>query len=302
MRKFLMVISVVWGLALVLAGCEADKPTYSSHDYIMFSDTLYHFPVQDNEEYFNVPVSAMQACDYDRTFGVEVVDRNSNAIEGKHYALESNTVTIKAGELATNVRVRGFYENIGVSDSLGFALRLVTPEDYQWDVYGTDAKVVMQKVCPFDINAFTGYCVVTSTYMMSYMQNVDLRLIRSEKVEDEENAILLKNCFYNGYDIKVKLTTDDILNPLIEVEDGKFGPTADAFGTIYGDGMIRMYQPSNYVSYYSSCENFILMYSVLNVLNKDGSEYGVVGTFVTAVEWISEDEAKKLQREGYPLN
>lgn len=84
----------------------------------MFSDTLYSYPVQDTDDYFDVPVSATQVCGYDRTFGVEVVDKNSNAIEGKHYELQSSTITIKAGERAANVKVRGIYKNIDITDSL----------------------------------------------------------------------------------------------------------------------------------------------------------------------------------------
>ena len=36
-----------------------------------------------------------------------VVDKQSNAIEGKHYRILNNTVTIKAGEMVGNVKVQG---------------------------------------------------------------------------------------------------------------------------------------------------------------------------------------------------
>lgn len=291
-----------WWLALVLAfvmvGCDEDRTLYSGPNYIMFSDSLYMLPVQNNEEYFDIPVSATQTCEYDRTLGVEVIDKNSNAIEGVHYALESNTVTIKAGELVGNVRVRGIFDNIAVADSLGFALRLVTDEDTQWNLYGIDANVLLCKTCPFNIYDFEGYCLVTSTYLYNY-STVDKRLIRSEVVEGEENTLLLKDYFFDGYDVKIKFTTEDLLNPLIEMEEQIFGPTSEAFGTIYGDGKIRMIQPGYYASYYSTCEQFIYQYMTLFVLNKDSSMFGTVGTFMNVVKWISDDEAEKLKREGY---
>ena len=149
-----------------------------------------------------MPVTALQTCDYDRTLGVEIVDKESNAIEGRHYALESNTLTIKAGERVANLKVRGFYENIGITDSLGFALRLVTDESTHWDAYGIGTKVVLKKICPFDIHDFEGPAIVTSTFINQYMQNTSLRLIRTE-VAEEENTILMKNYFYNGYDLKI---------------------------------------------------------------------------------------------------
>ena len=269
----------------------------STPDYIQFSDTLYVLPVVDDEEYHNVPVVATKACDYDRTVAVEIIDASSNAIEGKHYSLESNTITIKAGELVGNVRVRGYHNNIDVYDSLGFKLNLIIPEELQWDLYGTETNVLLQKACKFDINAFKGYCVLTSTYIRNYT-NTDMRLLESEIDPEEENTIILRDYFFDGYDVKVRFKPEDIMNPLIEMDDQVFGPTSDAFGTLYGDGLIRLYQPTAYTSYFSSCEKFIFQYMTLYVPGMDEGS-NTVGTFINAVEWISDDEAERLKREGY---
>ncbi len=298
MKRILLGFCGFFFTILFLTGCEEARTIYSGPDYIMFSDSLYVLPVQNNDDYFDIPVSATQACGYDRTLAVEIIDKNSNAIEGVHYTLESNTVTIKSGELVANVRVRGIYDNIEVTDSLGFALRLVTQENTQWDLYGIDANVMLRKTCPFNIYDFEGYCVLTSTYLYNYT-NVDKRLIRSVVDSEEENTLILKDYFYDGYDVKIRFTTDDLLNPLIEMDEQVFGPTSEAFGTLYGDGIIRMFQPSYYASYYSSCEQFIYQYMTLYVLNKDQSIFGTVGTFMNVVKWISDDEAEKLMKEGY---
>lgn len=299
MKKCLIVLSLVLVLfQLLMGGCKEERAIYNGPDYILFSDSLYVFPVQNNEEYFEIPISATKACNYDRTLAVEVIDRKSNAIEKVHYVLESNTVTIKAGELVTNVRIRGIYDNIAVTDSLGVSLRLVSEPETQWDIYGVDANVLLKKTCPFNICDFEGYCVVTSTYLYDY-STVDKRLIRTEVDPNEENAIVLKDCFFEGYDVKIRFVTNDLLNPLIEMNEQVFGPTSEAFGTIYGDGLIRMYQPSYALSYYSSCEQFVYQYMTLYVRNKDGSEFGTVGVFANVLKWISDDEAEKLMREGY---
>ena len=76
----------------------------------------------------DIPVAATEACSYDRTVAVEVIDKKSNAIEGKHYTIESNTITIKAGERAANVRIRGNYDAIAATDSLGLTLRCSTQQ------------------------------------------------------------------------------------------------------------------------------------------------------------------------------
>lgn len=289
------------GLALAVAfasSCNEGEPLApTTPDYIQFSDTLYVLPVADDVEYHNVPIVATQACDYDRTVAVEIIDATSNAIEGKHYSLESNTITIKAGELVGNVRVRGYHSNIDVYDSLGFKLNLLVPEELQWDIYGTETNVLLQKACKFDINSFVGYCVVTSTYIMNYME-VDKRLVKAEIDPENENTIIMRDYFFDGYDVRINFKDNDILNPLIEMEDQVFGPTSEAFGTLYGDGLIRMYQPTAYTSYFSSCEKFIFQYMTLYVPGMAEGQ-NTVGTFVNAVEWISDDEAEKLKREGY---
>ena len=298
MKKTQILLFAVFALLLTVTGCNEERTPFSGPNYIMFSDSLYVLPVQNNEDYFDIPVAATQTCDYDRTLAVEIMDKNSNAIEGVHYVLESNTVNIKAGELVANVRVRGIYDNIAVADSLGFALRLVTDENTHWDLYGIDANVILRKTCPFDIYDFEGYCLLQSTYLYDY-STVDKRLVRAEVDPEEENTVIIKDYFFDGYDVKLRFTTNDLLNPLIEMDEQVFGPTTEAFGTIYGDGKIRMFQPTNYTSYYSSCEQFVYQYMTLYVLNKDQSIYGTVGTFINVLKWISDDEAEKLMREGY---
>ena len=284
---------------IALASCSQDYTNYSGPSYIMFSDTLYQYAVQESNEVFNVPVSATEKADFDRTFAVEVVPKQSNAIEGRHYRILNNTVTIKAGEMVGNVQVQGIYENIDNTDSLGLTLKLVIPEKYNWtDLYKDYTHVVMQKSCPFDINNFSGWCVVTSTFYSQYLNNVKNRLIKTEVVEGEENTVLLKDVYYKGYDLKLKFNTKNPLEPKVEMDNQIAGPTGEAFGTIYGDGKLRISQPSIYTSYYHSCLKYVLQYVTMSVDKKDGSSFGTVGTFISMFEWISDAEAEKLKEQG----
>ena len=304
MKKIILTtLMAVVAAVLCFTGCKPEYTTYTGPNYILFSDTLYEVAAIDDESYYDVPVVATRACDYDRNVAVEVIDAASNAIEGKHYSIESNTVTIKAGELRGNLRVKGYHSNIDIADSLGFKLQLIVPEEDQWDLYGNTANVLVRKACKFDINAFVGPCVVSSTFIMSYM-NVDKILTRSEVDPKEKNTIIIKDYFYKGYDVKIKFEADDVYNPLIRMDDQRFAATSEAFGTKYGDGYINVYQPTAYVSYYSSCEKFIFQYMSLYVPGmipgvKTPTSDNTVGTFVNAVEWISEDEAERIKREGF---
>ena len=294
MKKLFIGCITVITVLMGLAGCNSERTTYEGPNYLMFSDTLYRYAVQETGEVFNVPVSATVLADYDRTFAVEVVDSISDAVEGKHYRLLSNTVTIKAGECSANVQVQGIYDNIDIDDYLTVGLRLVIPKEEQWSLYGIDSKVVLQKACSFDINSFTGYCKVTSTFFDDYMQTVTMRLIKTSVNPEEENSVILHDLYYNGHDIVLDFDRDNLLEPLVSMEEQVCGTTAEAFGTIYGDGNLLMYQPTMYTSYYSTCEKFVLQYVTLHV---DG--VGTVGTYVNILEWISDAEAEKLKEQGY---
>lgn len=298
MRKIFIGFLAVSAIIIGLTGCEQKRVSYNGPSYLMFSDTLYDYPVQETNEVFKVPVSTTKAVDYDRTFAVEIIDKESNAIEGKHYKLLNNTVVIKAGKMTADVEVQGIYENIAATDSLGFSMRLILPEETEWDLYGKGAKVVLHKTCPFDINNFKGYCKVTSTYLLEMMQT-STRLIKTELSKDEENTVILKDLYYDGYDVKLKFKTGDVYRPYITMEDCVCASTSDAFGTIYGDGKLMMSQPTNYVSYYNTCEKFVLQYVTLSVYNKDKTLYGTVGTYLNILEWISDAEAEDMIQQGY---
>lgn len=298
MRKIFIGFLAVSAIIIGLTGCEQKRVSYNGPSYLMFSDTLYDYPVQETNEVFKVPVSTTKAVDYDRTFAVEIIDKESNAIEGKHYKLLNNTVVIKAGKMTADVEVQGIYENIAATDSLGFSMRLILPEETEWDLYGKGAKVVLHKTCPFDINNFKGYCKVTSTYLLEFKQS-STRLIKTELSQDEDNTVILKDLYYDGYDVKLKFKTGDVYRPYITMEDCVCASTSDAFGTIYGDGKLMMSQPTNYVSYYNTCEKFVLQYVTLSVYNKDKTLYGTVGTYLNILEWISDAEAEDMIQQGY---
>ena len=302
MNKKILTATIVSLVMLVgFTSCQEERVVYSGSQYIMFADTLSVLGVEESEEYADIYISSTKAMDEDRTLAVEVIEQESSAIEGVHYTIESNTVVIKAGELCTSVRIRGHYENLAIDENLPeIKLRLISPEDTHWDLYenkGLETKVMLQKVCPFDINAFTGYAMITSTYLYNYVGGYN-RLIKTEVDPTEENTIIMRDFYYDGYDVKLRFTTDDPLNPLLEMDDQPLVTTGEAFGTKYGDGMLHIYQPSNYVSYYSSCEKFIYQYITLWVPGMAAGT-NTVGTFILAIEWISDDEARVLQSHGY---
>ena len=297
-KKIALAIAASIVMLTTFTSCDEERTLYKGPEYIMFADTLTVLGVENSEEIFDIAIAATAVSDQDRTVAVEVVDKHSNAIEGIHYTLESNTVTIKAGELVGNLRIKGIAENLTVDYDPEVTLHLIADEKYQWELYSGDTtRVVLRKVCPFDINAFSGYAMITSTFLYNYTGSYN-RLIKTEVDTTEENTIIMRDFYYDGYDVKLRFTNDDPLNPLIEMDDQPLVTTGEAFGTIYGDGMLHIYQPTNYVSYYSACEKFIYQFITLWVPGMAAGT-NTVGTFIHAIEWISDDEARIYMNQGY---
>ena len=277
----------------VMASCEPERTIYDGPDYIMFSAERHDLGVMDREEWFEIPISAMRTAEYDRNVGVEVIAARSSAIYGLHYTIESNTVTIPAGELTAMLRIKGNPDAISVSDMLGVTLRLVLNDDEEWENYNTETEIYLHKCCPLDMNAFTGYAVVTSTWAMQYM-NVESVLVHTHLDTEMENTVVVEDMFYKGYDIRITFKNENRLEPLIEMHEAQVvGSTGEAFGTIYGNGKLMMMQPADSGSYYSPCEMFLLQYVTMYVDN-----VGTVGSYANIIEWISDDEAERILREG----
>lgn len=301
MKKiFYTLISVMMAVAVV--SCDEQYVTYKGPEYMMFADTLSTNMVLSDGSTFTVPVASTVACDYDRTIGVEVVDAGSNAIEGKHFSLKSNTVTIPAGKLTANVEVLGHYNNIEPTDSLGFVLKLVMPEQLQWDdLYesGDRTKVVMYKSCPFDINNFTGWCILTSLFIYNYPgDNISYqRLIFTEKHPTEENTLILRSAFYDGYDITIKFNPEDPAKPLVTMDSNQvISDEASVLGWILGDNHILVEGSSYYNSYFNSCQRFVELW-IRTYVENVGETIGTIGDYYNVLEWISDEEAERLKRE-----
>ncbi len=296
-------------IALCMSACsEKNDNLYVGPEFVMFSDTLSTCPVTVDGEYFSVPVVASTISKYDRTFGVQVIDSKSNAIENHHYRLESNSITIKAGEARADVRVRGIYDNIEPEDSLGFALELILPETVQTSLYGKSTNVVLMKACPFNVDAFTGYCVVTSTWLNEFSDNNSYqRLIWTERDLEWEKAhpdsdtsrIIFYDWQYDHYDIKMDFVhkKGKPLEPVVTFDrDQTICDELTAFGIIRGDNNIRIEPTSVYPAFYYSCSDYLTV-GFRAYVNNLSEIYGYVGYFYNVMEWVSDAEARRLMNE-----
>ena len=292
-------MTILFAAVSALSGCHERYITYDDKEYVMFADTMATYPVQKDVEWFSIPVVSTVVKDYDRTFGIEIIDKGNNAIENVHYSLESNTVTIKAGENRADVKVHGYYDNIEATDSLGFELQLVMNSNLVMPGYGKTAKAVLMKSCPFDINNFTGYCVLTSMFLYNYsITGSYQRLVYTEKHPTQENMIICRNWINDGYDVTMTFNADDPMMPIVTMDrDQVASDEGSFFGTAHGDNRILVTNSAYYDSVFYPCGNYLYIWTEMYVENL-GEPVGTVGHFYNIMEWVSDEEAERLMREG----
>ena len=308
MRKIHIYITLAFLAAFSMTACHESYVTYSDAEYVMFADTMAVYPVQAKgakdadgnvvDSTFKIPVVSTVVRDYDRTFGVEIIDKGNNAIEKVHYRLESNTVTIKAGQNRSDVLVHGYYSNIEDTDSLGFELGLVMNESLEMPLYGKSTKAVMMKSCPFNIDDFTGYCIFTSMFLYQYSITGEYqRLIKTEKVDDK--TIICRNWLADGYDILMKFDSSDPMKPFVTIpSDQVASDEGSSFGTVYGDDRLLVEDSPLAESIFYPCGKYLYVWSHMYVEDL-GTSVGTVGHFYNIMEWVSEEEGKRIEREGF---
>lgn len=306
MRRTILLSAILLGA--IFTACQEENIKTFDKEYIMFEDTLNVVPVLDEEDYtIKIPVISSVKCDYERTIAVEVLDipgtMDSVAVEGRDYTIESNTIRIPAGKYRTDIVIRPNYEMFGDNDTLSFELKLVMPEQLCWDMYGDRTRVSMYKVCPFDINSFKGWCVVTSMFLYSYPGVDDSnasyqRLIKTSLDQANENTVILHDWLFDGYDVKIELDPSDPENPTVTMpEDQLISDEESVFGQMNGDNRILGMSSPAYVSYYNNCQKFVSLWMRAYVYDIK-TLVGYVGDFYNIMEWVSDEEAERLQSEN----
>lgn len=284
-------------LMLSLFACEEQYTTYQDETYIMFTEPEQEKFVLQDQDYFAVEVATTKASPKDRTFGVEIVDKGSNAIEGLHYRLHSNTITIPAGEMSTEIKIRGYYDNIQPTDSLGFVLKLIIPEQLEWNLYeeSLTSKIKLRKSCPFVREEFTGWCLVTSLMLYDYpgSNRFYQRLIRTEAHPSRPNSVIMKDFLYDGYDITLDFATENPAEPFITIEEQVISDEKSIFGIAWGDNKVLVKHSRNAASYYNSCQQFAAIW--LHAYIEDlGTPIGTVGHYYNIAEWVTDAEAEDI--------
>lgn len=297
--NYIYKVAAVAALVLSALSCEQNYITYHDAEYVMFADTAKTYVVREDMLTFDVPIVSTVSCDHDRTFAVEILDPSSSAVEGRDFQLVSNNFTIPAGELVGNVSVKGNFENLESENDLSFTLKLVMPENLIMPLYGDETIVHLRKTCKFNRQNYTGYAVVTSLFLYQYSVTGDYqRLIRTSPDPDDENGVILHSFLSDGYDVKIHFDDEtDPANPSITMPSGQIvSDEATIFGMVHGDNHILIETSNQGPSYFFSCRSVALMVNRFYV-QKIGDDIGTVGHFMSEIDWVSDAEADRLERE-----
>lgn len=79
----------------------------------------------------------------------------------------------------------------------------------------------------------------------------------------------------------------------VATDEGSF------FGTVHGDDRILVTNSSFYDSIFYPCGSYLYIWTEMYVENL-GDPVGTVGHFYNIMEWVSDEEAQRLIREGMP--
>lgn len=270
-------LSLLLLFTVLFSSCEKEDSLYSGNDYVLFADTLAFMPVtEDVNRTFDVEISATKVSNVDRNYAVELVVNKTNAIEGHHFDLVTNNLTIKAGELSGKIKVKGYYDNIVYGERLEFTLRLLAPKEQKWEIYGDEARFSLIKCPKFDINKFAGNLRMFAAFPFS--QQTTSFLLKSEVLDD--STLVVKAPFDSRMDLKVRFHSN-ATNPF---QDAITVFEQQAFPDV-SNGIVYVRSVDTRPSYYITEARVFALYLDLFV-----PKLGTFGVHQYLFRWVPQSE------------
>lgn len=202
-------VAVFFAFALVFTGCDAldfsapDKTYQGSEVGIKFTDVEPTLFAEADEDTQNLSVSTLRPLNTSRTYNFIVVDTLTNAVEGTHYTLASNSFTIEANEVLGVLPVTLI--KAGLGNPVELALEIVSEERAD---FNTIVVAELRQFNPYDQANFVGTWDLVYPW---YYGNTDPQ-IRTVIAGSDENTIILLDIFGTGVDIEIDLDDTDKTN------------------------------------------------------------------------------------------
>ena len=117
-------------------------------------------------------------------------------------------------------------------------------------------------------------------------------------IDDEDDQDVLSDIVNDGYDVTMTFNASDPMKPFVTMDaDQVASDEGSFFGISYGDDKLLVTNSSLYDSIFYPCGRYLYIWTEMYVENL-GVPVGTVGHFYNIMEWISDEEAERLMREG----
>jgi hypothetical protein len=104
MKKIFNIAFTVALATLTMVSCKKESLKYDGPVLAHFNGaTGSYFVEEAGESSFPIPIGITKPNDADVTLTIKVLTEESTAVEGEDFTLQSNQVTIKAGEVVLNL-------------------------------------------------------------------------------------------------------------------------------------------------------------------------------------------------------
>ncbi|MEA3503660.1 MAG: hypothetical protein U9R32_00470 [Bacteroidota bacterium] len=264
-NKHIITLSLLFATALLFNACEEDSSDfeYNGEALVSFAvETQGIYYVTDAEgnadtikAYINKPASK------DLTFSV-IVDESSTAVEGTDFNLESNTITIKKGEVEGIIVVKGIYSALPDCATKVVNLKLTSDAAEYDNIYSLS----LNKFFPFVITDFEGSFTVNDDTDDPYNVSVTI---------GEGNNLTANGIWGMDADITLEMDPDNFSVNIAEqllFEHSTYG---------------NVYIKSNSAGSFKSCDNS---------LDLNFKVYADAGTFqnVTSSVWTKNSKSEVI--------
>lgn len=197
---------------------------------------------------YDIPVTIIGAKNQPLNRAVDLsvsVDPSSTATEGVEYNLLSNSVTISAGQMSTNVQIEVLSENLDPDDPKTLVLAIETASETISESFKTS--VDLQAACPFDITTFYGSYDAVEDGQYEYVVEIMEGPVA--------NTLLITNLYETGGETVIELSQDPT-DPTIIFRSREFDAVLYVNAT-YGDLWATTLTPES--SSYKSCDNSMFL-------------------------------------------
>jgi hypothetical protein len=112
-----------------------------------------------------------------------------------------------------------------------------------------------------------------------------------------KNTIICRNWLNDGYDVTLTFDDSDPLLPLVSMEENQVASDQGSFfGTVYGEWGDKLLVTSSPLaqSIFYPLGGYLYIWTQLSV-----EEFGIVGHFYNVMQWVTDEEAERLMREGF---